>query len=132
MDLHFIEATNGGNHGKFAVGRFTRDEWAIPSALPGVEEQSLLWERGWSPQVHRWVLDLQTGEGALFRLGGVASADLNRTRIWVCPLFEPFLTWLYQYRPARPEAWWSELPRLVELPDAPFSFHGYRREGGEG
>jgi hypothetical protein len=81
--------------------------------------------RGWGDE-HIWVLDLQTGEGATFRHGGMASADLNKHRIWVCPMFEPFLAWLYQQDLHELDA----LPAVINLPDAPAAFHGYRRAGG--
>lgn len=72
-----------------------------------------------------WVLDLQTGEGAFFRPGGYAAADLEKHRVWVCPLFEPFLEWLYRQDLTD----LGQLPRLVELPDAEFAMRGYRRAG---
>jgi hypothetical protein len=51
--------------------------------------------------------------------------------IWVCPLFEPFLEWLYErYREAG-ELDLDELPDVVELPGAEFAFHGHRRPGPE-
>jgi hypothetical protein len=40
-------------------------------------------------------------------------------------MFEPFLEWLY----AQDLSDLGALPRLVELPDAEFSFSGYRRSG---
>ncbi|WP_018349743.1 hypothetical protein [Longispora albida] len=84
--------------------------------------------RGWGPE-HTWVLDLQTSEGALFLLGGLAAADLNKTRIWVCPLFEPMLTWLYaQYR-LHPDTWWERLPARIDLDGVPLQLRGYRRPG---
>lgn len=71
-------------------------------------------------------MDLATGEGALFRHGGLASADLNRHKIWVCLLFEPFLQWLYQQPMDRiPDL----AGQVVELPGSPTGFHGYRRPG---
>jgi hypothetical protein len=118
-----IEVTNGPrNWGKFLVGQFD-DEWTHPSAIGG--RDSLLAERGWTHE-HVLVLDLQTGEGALFRLGGYAKADLDKHRVWVCPMFEPFLEWLYaNWRPN------EELPPVVDLPDAEFQWAGYRRPGPE-
>jgi hypothetical protein len=129
MDTRFIEAAHckeGGNWGKFLVGRFTEEEWARRSVVEAHcgGDRSLLRGRGWSPN-SIVVFDLQTGEGALFRPGGYAPADLNKHRVWVCPLFEPFLTWLYQQDLSD----LSSLPDYVELPDAPFSMAGYRREG---
>jgi hypothetical protein len=72
-----------------------------------------------------FVLDLQTGEGAMFRHGGFARADLNKHKIWVCPLFEPFLEWLYE----QDVDVLSCLPDTVDLPNAPFELRGYRRAG---
>jgi hypothetical protein len=43
--------------------------------------------------------------------------------IWVCPMFEPFLTWLYK----QPDPF--AIPAHVDLPDAPFAMQGYRRSG---
>src|SRR5215472_3004576 len=98
MITKLIEATNtaagGINRGKFLVGRFDQDEWARRSTVstPLEGDYPLLARVGWSPQ-HVMVFDLQTGEGAMFRPGGYAKGDLIKHRIWVCPLFELFLTW---------------------------------------
>lgn len=122
MRLKFMEVTNGPqNWGKFALGRFTPEEWTYRSA---VDERSLLAGRGWSPD-HLLILDLQTGEGAIFRPGGLASYDLDKHRVWVCPMFEPFLTWLWKQDTRDLDA----LPAHVDLPDAPFALAGYRRAG---
>jgi len=75
---------------------------------------------------HVLVLDLQTGEGAILKPGGDPRADLKKHRVWVCPMFEPFLEWLY----ARALAiGLDDLPLHVDLPEAPFAFAGYRRPG---
>jgi hypothetical protein len=118
----FIEATNGpsANWGKFMVAKFGPDDWATQSAISG----ALLAGRGWDMQ-HIFVLDLQTGEGAMFRHGGFAKADLDKHKIWVCPLFEPFLEWLYK----QDVDVLSRLPEKVDLPNAPFELRGYRRRG---
>jgi hypothetical protein len=123
MKTKFIEATNGPrNWGKFLVGQFTPEEWALRSQIdPG---RSLIGGRGWHPK-HRLVLDLQTGEGAIFLPGGLASADLHKHKIWVCPLFEPFLEWLYKQDLSDIDA----LPAHVDLPNAEFMMSGYRRQG---
>jgi len=125
MRVKFIEATNkqgdGVNWGKFMIARFTEEEWERRSKVGG---HPMLQERGWTKD-HLLVLDLQTGEGAIFRPGGSVHYDLNdKHRIWVCPLFEPFLKWLYG----------QDLQSITVLPDtvdlrAPGSFAGYRREG---
>ena len=122
MITHFIEATNGPkNWGKFMVARFDAEEWERRSTI---DQCLLLLNRGWAPD-HLLVVDLQTGEGAVFMPGGSARHDLNKHRIWVCPLFEPFLEWLY----VQDLGDITQLPAHVDLLDAPFSLHGYRREG---
>jgi hypothetical protein len=121
VQTKIIETTNRLNWGKFLLCRLD-DEWSARSAVSG-SRMPLLREIGWSPE-HLWVLDLQTGEGAFFLPGRHAKADLNRHKIWVCPMFEPFLEWLYQQDLADLDA----LPALVEL-HAEFAFYGYRRTG---
>lgn len=125
MNLKFMEVTNEEvNWGKFAVGRFTAEEWAARSAIDPV--RSLIGGRGWTAQ-HLLVLDLQTGEGAIFKPTGLPSADLEKHRIWVCPMFEPFLNWLYKQDLADLD----KLPALVNftLEEAGAAMHGYRRGG---
>ena len=128
MDLHFIEITNGFNWGKVAVGRFTAEEWSRESQLEGDSfgRQRLLQGRGWSPH-HIFVLDLETGEGGLFSPGGYAKADLDKHAIWVCPMFEPFLKWLYKQDLSDI----SKLPHMVKFTEAeaPSAMYGYRRPG---
>ena len=123
MTSRIIEATQGFNHGKFMLCRFDAREWSHPSALEG---GSLLRRRGWTEE-SLWVLDLQTGEGACFAPGGMPSADLNKHAIWVCPLYEPFLAWLYRQDLRELDA----LPALVTLSpsEAPAAMCGYRRPG---
>ena len=137
MKSKIVESEHGqgrGNHGKFLLLRF-EDEWAYRTQLPGADE----WEAyggtppllltqvcGWGPH-HTWVLDLQTGEGALFRPGGYAKADLDKHAVWVCPLFEPFLEYAWQWVKDGRDLW--DLPAVVELPEAEFAFAGYRRAG---
>ena len=113
---------SGGNWGKFLVGVHD-SEWSWRSQIDDSRDSPLLGRIGWTRE-HIWVLDLQTCEGGAFRPGGYAKADLDKHRIWVCPLFEPFLTWLYLQDLSRID----ELPQLVEL-DVPLEFAGYRRPG---
>lgn len=124
MITKIIEATNGPNNwGKFLLGRFDQAEWEKRSAV-APERGSLLTQRGWQPH-HLLVLDLQTGEGAIFAPGGLASADLNtKHQVWVCPLFEPFLNWVY----AQDLTDLANLPDHIDLPDAEFAFFGHRRQ----
>lgn len=125
MITKFIEASHGGggNWGKFCVARWIAEEWARRSELPE-DGMPLLPGRGWTAD-HVWVFDLQTGEAACFRPGGYAAADLTKHRIWVCPLFEPFLHWLYTQDLSELDA----LPGYIELPEADFALAGYRRPG---
>jgi len=122
-----FEARHGpdsGNWGKFMVG-IPDEEWAwtsgVHTRLPGAPLLGLI---GWTLE-HIWVFDLQTGEAAMIRPGGSAHADLEKHAVLVCPLFESWLEWLYRQDITR----LAELPRVVDLPDAPFAFHGYRRPG---
>ncbi len=122
MKTKFIEATDATefNWGKFAVCRFEPEEWMRRTA---VDNSYMLAGRGWDRHTVL-VLDLQTGEGAMFRPGGYAHADLNtKHQVWVCPMFEPFLTWLY----AQDLSDLDKLPALVNLGDVPTDMRGYRR-----
>jgi hypothetical protein len=132
MIAHYIEASNDGmNWGKFLLLRHEQDPG---SALPGYEGEPLLTSSRKFNRVHTMVIDLQTGEGAAFALEGSAlnaHVDLERHKIWVCPLYEPFLQWLYE-QPGldmgRGDI--TALPRFVEL-DASFAWVGHRRAGGD-
>ena len=130
MQTKFIEAMHPdgkGNWGKFLCGRFTPEEWQRKSVVAPAFG-SLLNQVGWTPK-HLFVMDLQTGEGAFFMPGGLASYDLNKHKVWVCPMFEPFLTWLYDQDLSDLDA----LPDKVEFDftEAEFAMHGYRRPGPE-
>lgn len=132
MKTKIIEATNGpANWGRFLLGVLTEEEWARLPAAPGCDfGRPVLREAGWGkhdPDV--LVLDLVTREGAVFYVNkqGVPSSDLNKHRVWVCPLFEPFLGWLYTQ--PREQVMALALPDHVDLADAPFDSHGYRRPG---
>lgn len=129
MITKFFEATQGLNWGKFVVAWFTPQELNVKSEIdPG---RSLIRARGWTEN-HVWVCDLQTGEGAFFKLGGHAKSDLDNHKIWVCPMFLPFLTWLYEQVVHGKKI--ERLPQTVTFSkeDAPFDFAGYRRSGPEG
>lgn len=142
MQTKIIEAVQPGtpqNWGKFMLMR-PGVEWQRRSAVSDltvnpallamlgwepehIHYRSLLAAIGWGPR-HVIVFDLQTCEGAAFLPGGRAKADLDKHRIHVCPLFEPFLEWLYQ----------QDLTELAKLPDsveieAEFEMAGYRRLG---
>lgn len=128
MRTKLIEATQGAgsgfNWGKFCIALFDA-EWGHPSAIDTGSRAPLLARCGWGREF-LWVLDLQTGEGVYVQPSGSAHADLQKHRVWVCPMFEPFLQWLYaQKNPADLDS----LPSLVELPDAPAAMYGYRRGG---
>lgn len=134
MKTKIVEFTNTFNWGKFLVGSFDEAEWSRTTEIehpPGVVSGiSLLWRLGWTPE-HLWVLDLSTGEGALFRSGGNARADLEKHKVWVCPMFEPFLRWLYAHPEHCKDI--STLPDLVTATDEATmrasAIYGYRRSG---
>jgi hypothetical protein len=127
MKTKIIEVTQGSefNWGKFLVGEF-EEEWQRGTELPGVPQVgSLLLARGWT-QRHILVLDLETGEGAIFfKFSTSASADLHKHRIWVCPMYEPFLEWLL----AQKFQSIDDLPEFVKLDTEYSEMAGYRREG---
>jgi hypothetical protein len=130
MKTKVIEVTNapeGMNWGKFLLGRLD-NEWRLRSAMPDTYHTPLMAQLGWTRD-HLWVLDMQTGEGAFFRPSGYAKADLDKHAIWVCPMFEPFLTWLYEQDLSDLDA----LPDLVTFTEkeAPSAMRGYRRPGPE-
>jgi len=139
METRFVEAgqapAKGGNWGRFMVARLTTDEWHRPSHFPdrdraeaGLPPQKIMRSTGWHyTDVIVW--DLVTGEGAMFVPGGIAQADLQKHQIWVCPMFEPFLSWLYEFIAEHGVTWLEELPAVVTLPDAAFDTSGYRRPG---
>lgn len=126
MIARFIEATNtaagGCNWGKFLLARFEEQEWCHASTVDG---NCLLRSQGWTPD-HLLVVDLATGEGAILRPSktGAAAHDLDKHKVWVCPLFEPFLDWLY----GQDLGDLAALPSLVVL-EAPSEMRGYRRSG---
>jgi hypothetical protein len=123
-----VELTDRFNWGKFLVARFDEHEWARRSLVDG--QPLLSGQCGWTLQ-HMLVLDLQTGEGAMFLPSGLASAGLEKHRVWVCPMFEVFLGWLYDH----PEHWADilTLPTLIELDPEKTRGHnamyGHRRPG---
>jgi hypothetical protein len=130
MITHIIEATNypsGMNWGKFLIGKFDEQEWNKRSAIKDCDNgRPMLPQLGWTYD-NLWVLDLQTGEGALFNPRGLAVADLTKHAVWVCPLFSPFLEWVYKQNLEDI----TKLPDFVELPEAPSSMYGYRRQGSK-
>lgn len=135
MNLFFFEATNGTNWGKFAVGLFTDLEWGVRAE---VDSGPLVAGRGWTRD-HLLFLDLQTGEGAMLRPGGSVAADLDKHAIWLCPMAEPFLRWLYrELAHSEPRAtrlvYLAANQRCVTLTEeeAPSALRGYRRPGVPG
>lgn len=130
MNTKFIEAENrseddpgGFNWGKFMVAQFTDEEWDRTSAVDG---RRLLAGRGWTRH-HLLVVDVQTGEGAMLLPGGSARSDLNdKHQIWTCPLFLPFLNWLYAHW--NKDITWETLPGKIEFTynEAPPSMAGQR------
>lgn len=139
MKIKFIEATNPSdrgdagcfNWGKFLLLQLGPEEWTYKSQLPVPTEleefqrkHPLLGLIGYS-RANVWVFDLQTRQGAAFVPCGIAALDLAQTKIWVCPMYEPFLEWLYRQDLTDI----TTLPAVVELVNATGSLRGYQREG---
>lgn len=133
MKYTFIEVTNGlQNWGKFMVAKWDESDWERPSAVGSQVVSGLgagLLHLIGENRRCVWVIDLQTGEGARFLPGGYAGADLTKHKIWVCPMFEPFLEWFYAHPEHHEDP--TTLPAHVDLEDAPFEMSGHRRPGAE-
>lgn len=134
MKTKIVEAVQSkdrpSNWGKFLVMVPDDEEWGYESQVdPG---RGLMQSMGyWGGGDHVWVLDMQTGEGAFFRPGGSAGADLEKHAVWVCPLYQPFLEWLYERCRENGGLDLDSLPEVVELPGAEFALRGHRRPGPE-
>lgn len=125
MKTKIVEVTNNNqNWGKFLLGRFDSEA----QYRSKIGHSPLLRSRGWDDK-HILILDLETGEGALLRPGGLVSADLDKHKIWVCPMYEPFLEYLWDW--VRKGGDPFDVPDLINLPDAEFAFYGYRRPGDQ-
>lgn len=119
-----------GNWGKLLIGVFDtelrRQSQALAvSGMPSTTP--LLFYIGYDPSSMFLLFDLATREGAMFKHGGLASADLGKHRIHVCPMFEPFLAWLYEQPLVKVMG--LDLPDAVNLADAKFAMYGHRRQG---
>lgn len=130
MITQIVEATNKDqNWGKFLVGKFDQKEWSTASAITReyapASTTPILYARGWADH-HRFVMDIETGEGLMVAPGGSAYHDLQKHSIWCCPMFEPFLAWWYT---KWPEIDVGTFPEIVQLDDAEFAMYGYRRPG---
>ena len=127
MKTKFIEATSNFNWGKFMVARFTDEEWAQKSAHPD-SPGPLLRQLGWGRN-QTVVFDLQACEGAMFCPPGAPVHDLEKHKIWVCPMFPCFLEWLYKQDLTDLDA----LPSIITIPQEIAqryeAFRGYRRPG---
>lgn len=147
MITKLIEATNTNkfNFGKFLVGRFDEAERRRRSVLTDESDDQLGIDRtrysliglSYKTGDETLVLDLQTGEGVLLpprrawprsehRRAAFVHEVLNRHKVWVCPLYEPFLAWLMGQDVSDLNA----LPDVVRtLPDEACDLAGYRRPG---
>ena len=133
MKTKFVEVTNNFNWGKFCIAKFDEEEMQRRSQIDEPTAfgppRSLLNACGWETDQMDWIFDLQTGEGAIFRLGGSAHADLEKHKVWVCPMFEPFLEYVYDlYEKGTFD--FDSFPNFVTLSEAPRAMYGYRRLGG--
>lgn len=136
MQAKIIEASQGEkglNWGKFLVSRLPDAAYDYSSQLPGCEgiegaDRPLLRRIGFPARAIR-VDDLQTHEGVFF-IDATDDPDrfvcqLEKHKIWVCPMYAPFLAWLGR----QPLEDLDALPGFVALPDAPGEIYGYRRKG---
>lgn len=131
MISHYIETYNDLNWGKFVLLRHDPEDLARKSALPGYTNTYLLAGRKFDGD-GTFVLDLQTGEGAVFYFQSPADVQYtlnHKHQIWVCPMYEPFICWLAENYPElqRGGGDITKLPDVVELSMAPQAMSGYRR-----
>lgn len=132
MRRQFIEVSDDMNWGKMELQQLEPSDMEVMSLvkagaplLTAIETQR---RSSADPlkQVRIW--DLQTGEGAVFTpaRGEDPKAQLDQHRVWVCPLFLPFVRWLFRQDCTDITA----LPRLVEFPEGDVChLQGYRRGG---
>ncbi len=131
MLTKFIEVTDPTqfNWGKFVISQYEAEEWARMSQISGAP--SLLRDRGFEGG-DIWVMDLQTRESACINFNTDPVHQLEKHRIWVCPMFSPFLQWLWQQDLSDV----TKLPSVVILPAELVKGHvamqGYRRSGPTG
>lgn len=114
MITKIIEGSDGGAYGKWLVGQLDEHERARTTSLPGYEGSHSIWTFGGARKLGAHpgavlVLDLQTGQGGVFIPGPSSSpdADLDKAKIWVCPLFRDFFRWLYT----------QDMADVTQLPD---------------
>ena len=140
MRTKLVEVTDQAcfNFGKFMVAEFDQVEWGRRSIIEAENgfDISLLGRCGWDRNGHIMVFDIQTGEGALFKPGGSPKHDLEKHRVWVCLLFEPFLKWLYKWVEEQRKAmdgiiYIDTIPDKLVLPNRNPGLSGYRRAGCE-
>lgn len=130
MISKIIEVENGFNWGKFLVAKFDDLELSLRSSVDPETPMTMLRAIGYGrDDTCVWVVDLQTREGAGFYPNGNASIDLNARSIWVCPMYEPFLNWLYKQDLSDI----TKLPAVVRFTLEETAEHtasqGYRRQG---
>jgi hypothetical protein len=114
-----IEGSDGGAYGKWLVGQLDEHERSRKTSLPGYEGNASIWtfagaRRFGADPGAVFVLDLQTGQGAVFNPTTSSSPDydLDQANIWVCPLFRDFFRWLYTQDLADV----TQLPNFIDLP----------------
>lgn len=119
MRTKLVEATQSPafNWGKFMLLQFDYDDAQYQSQIS--KHQRLLAAVGYQGdlKVWLWVLDLQTGEGAVFPVlnNGLLEYDIKEHQIRVCPMYKPFLEWLYANFNGNLE----DIPSIVEVQGLP-------------
>ena len=134
MEQVFVEVSDEANWAKILLMKFGSEDLLVRSKVSGdfllksVDNNRRVKTGTNAEKV--FVLDLQTEEGAFFfpRKEGNAKDDLESHEIWVCPLYLPFLIWLYANMPKE----LKEIPKLVEFPKSTHvHYQGWRRPGPE-
>jgi hypothetical protein len=130
----FLEVTNKANWAKLQLLQWEPSDLARPSLVQKgkVLLNAVQVRRGDAadPLTAVFVRDLQTQEGCEFYPSPEADCktQLDMHRVWVCPLFYPFVSWLF----ANYQGDVTSLPDLVELADSKKQeYQGYRRPGEE-
>ena len=120
MKTRLVEVTDGAFYGKFLVGKFDEAEWRHEGEIPKESiirpvPYALLDICGWSRD-HLLVLDLETGNGTIFRPGGALDYDMEKRKMgYVCPLYRTFLGWLYEHAARTGSIDLDDIPAVLHM-----------------
>jgi hypothetical protein len=120
MNTRLVEVTDGAFYGKFLVAQFDEAEWrheaeVFKESIHRPVPYALLDVCGWSRD-HLLVLDLETGNGTIFRPGGHLAHDMEKRQMgYVCPLYRPFLGWLYEHAARTGGIALDDIPAILHM-----------------